>query len=182
MENSESTDNYGPTTLLHRSRSETELALSQAVASVGASGHDTSVCCHCVQDFLAALNRRDLTGKSEGLESGASDALPTADLRFYPAVRSVVGAVSQKARGRRGFPVDPRVRVRRCGLHRSRQSDRRKESRRGHRSVRSRACASGGVFPWFYASAPAIPIRQNSCGRQLSTTRWIDADTAGLIA
>ena len=48
--------------------------------------HRPSGCGHCVQDFLADLDLRDLPGEAAGLESGAGDALPTADLRrFYPA-------------------------------------------------------------------------------------------------
>ena len=39
----------------------------------------------CVQNFLADLDLRDLPGEATGLESGADDTLPTADLRFYPA-------------------------------------------------------------------------------------------------
>ena len=37
----------------------------------------------CVQYFLADL--RDLPGEAAELESGDDEALPTADLRFYPA-------------------------------------------------------------------------------------------------
>ena len=61
---------------------EMEFALSQAVASGGAFEHRPSECGHCVQDFLAELALRDLAGEAAGLESGADDALPTADLRF----------------------------------------------------------------------------------------------------
>ena len=35
--------------------------------------------------FLAELYLGDRPGEAVGLESGADDALPTADLRFYPA-------------------------------------------------------------------------------------------------
>ena len=62
-----------------------EFALSQAVASGGAFEHRTSEGGHGVQDFLAELYLGDRPGEAVGLESGADDALPTADLRFYPA-------------------------------------------------------------------------------------------------
>ena len=42
-------------------------------------------CGHCVQNFLADLDLRDLSGEAAGFELGADDTLPTADLRFYPA-------------------------------------------------------------------------------------------------
>ena len=64
---------------------EMEFALSQAVASGDAFEHRPSECGHCVQDLLAELDLRDLPGEAAGLESGANDALPTTDLRFYPA-------------------------------------------------------------------------------------------------
>ena len=64
---------------------EMEFALSQAVASGDAFEHRPSECGHCVQNFLADLDFRDLPGEAAGLESGADDALPTVDLRFYPA-------------------------------------------------------------------------------------------------
>ena len=62
-----------------------EFALSQAVASGDTFEHRPSECGHCVQDFLADLDLRDLPGEAAGSESGADDALPPADLRFYPA-------------------------------------------------------------------------------------------------
>ena len=62
-----------------------EFALSQAIASGVAFEHGTSECGHCVQNFLTDLNLRDLPGEAAGFELGADDALPTADLRFYPA-------------------------------------------------------------------------------------------------
>ena len=62
-----------------------EFALSQAVASGDTFEHRPSECGHCVQDFLADLDLRDLPGEAAGSESGADDTLPTADLRFYPA-------------------------------------------------------------------------------------------------
>ena len=62
-----------------------EFALSQAVASGDAFEHRPSECGHCVQNFLADLDLRDLPGEAAGLELGADDTLPTADLRFYPA-------------------------------------------------------------------------------------------------
>ena len=62
-----------------------ESALSQAVASGGAFEHRPSECGHCVQNFLAELDLRDLPGEAAGFELGADDTLPTADLRFYPA-------------------------------------------------------------------------------------------------
>ena len=55
------------------------------VASGGAFEHRSSECGHGVQDFLAELDLRDLPGEAAGFELGADDALPTADLRFYPA-------------------------------------------------------------------------------------------------
>ena len=55
------------------------------VASGGAFEHRPSECGHGVQDFLAELDLRDLPGEAAGFELGADDALPTADLRFYPA-------------------------------------------------------------------------------------------------
>ena len=64
---------------------EMEFALSQAVASGDTLEHRPSECSHCVQDFLAELDLRDLPGEAAGLESAADDTLPTADLRFYPA-------------------------------------------------------------------------------------------------
>ena len=64
---------------------EMEFALSQAVASGDTLEHRPSECGHCVQDFLAELDLRDLPGEAAGLESAADDTLPTADLRFYPA-------------------------------------------------------------------------------------------------
>ena len=62
-----------------------EFALSQAVASGDTFEHRPSECGHCVQNFLADLDLRDLPGEAAGSESGADDALPPADLRFYPA-------------------------------------------------------------------------------------------------
>ena len=62
-----------------------EFALSQAVASGDTFEHRPSECGHCVQDFLADLDLRDLPGEAAGFELGADDTLPTADLRFYPA-------------------------------------------------------------------------------------------------
>ena len=64
---------------------EMEFALSQAVASGDTFEHRPSECGHCVQDFLADLDLRDLPGEAAGFELGADDTLPTADLRFYPA-------------------------------------------------------------------------------------------------
>ena len=64
---------------------EMEFPLSQAVASGDAFEHRPSECGHCVQNFLAELDLRDLPGEAAGFELGADDALPTADLRFYPA-------------------------------------------------------------------------------------------------
>ena len=68
---------------------EMEFALSQAVASGDTFEHRPSECSHCVQDFLADMDLRDLPGEAAGSELGADDALPTADLRFYPAARVV---------------------------------------------------------------------------------------------
>ena len=62
-----------------------EFALSQAIASGDAFEHRPSECGHCVQNFLADLDFRDLPGEAAGFELGADDTLPTADLRFYPA-------------------------------------------------------------------------------------------------
>ena len=64
---------------------EMEFALSQAVASGDAFEHRPSECGHCVQNFLADLDFRDLPGEAAGFELGADDTLPTAALRFYPA-------------------------------------------------------------------------------------------------
>ena len=64
---------------------EIEFALSQAVASGDAFEHRPSECGHCVQNFLADLDLRDLPGEAAGFELGADDTLPTADLCFYPA-------------------------------------------------------------------------------------------------
>ena len=61
------------------------VAIVQAVASGDAFEHGPSECGHCVQNFLADLDLRDLPGEAAGFELGADDALPTADLRFYPA-------------------------------------------------------------------------------------------------
>ena len=184
-----------------------EFSLSQAVASGDTFEHRPSECGHCVQNFLADLDLRDLPGEAAGFELGADDALPTADLRFYPAApvvpcgrlpghaavaadlgnmaipngwiprrlrtdhcvlwrrynhiqglpipfpqqipcrRPIIGAVSQKARDRGGYRVDPGARARRCCLQRHRESDRRKQSYRYGGPVRGGACASGGVFP-----------------------------------
>ena len=68
---------------------EMEFALSQAIASGNAFEHGTSECGHCVQNFLADLDLRDLPGEAARFELGADDALPPADLRFYPAARVV---------------------------------------------------------------------------------------------
>ena len=57
---------------------EMEFALSQAVASGDTFEHRPSECGHCVQDFLADLDLRDLPGEAAGSESGADDALPPA--------------------------------------------------------------------------------------------------------
>ena len=64
---------------------EMEFALSQAIASGDTFEHRPSECGHCVQDFLADLDLRDLPGEAAGFELGSDDALPTADLCFYPA-------------------------------------------------------------------------------------------------
>ena len=58
--------------------SKTESALSQAVASGDAFEHRPSECGHCVQDFLAEFDLRDLPGEVAGFESEADDTLPTA--------------------------------------------------------------------------------------------------------
>ena len=63
---------------------EMEFALSQAVASGDAFEHRPSECGHCVQNFLADLDFRDLPGEAAEFELGADDTPPTADLRFYP--------------------------------------------------------------------------------------------------
>ena len=64
---------------------EMEFALSQAVASGDALEHRPPECGHCVQNFLADLDLRDLPGEAARFELGADHALPTTDLRFYPA-------------------------------------------------------------------------------------------------
>ena len=57
---------------------ETEFSLSQAVASGDAFEHRPSERGHCVQDFSAELDLRDLPGEAAEFEFGADDALPTA--------------------------------------------------------------------------------------------------------
>ena len=52
---------------------EMEFALSQAVASGDAFEHRPSECGHCVQNFLAALDFRDLPGEAAGFELGRFD-------------------------------------------------------------------------------------------------------------
>ncbi len=71
--------------LVARIGMETEFSLSQAVASGDAFEHRASERGHCVEDFSAELNLRDLPGEAAGFEFGADDALPTAHLRFYSA-------------------------------------------------------------------------------------------------
>ena len=61
----------------------------KAVASGDAFEHRPSECGHCVQHFLAESDLRDLPGELGGLESGADDALPAADLRCHPATSIV---------------------------------------------------------------------------------------------
>ena len=58
-----------------------EFALSQAVASGVAFEHRLSECGHCVQNFLADLNLRDLPGEAAGFEVGADHALPRGRVR-----------------------------------------------------------------------------------------------------
>ncbi len=77
--------NLAPDSVVAWIGAEMEFALSQAVASGDTFEHRPSECGHCVQDFLADLDLRDLPGEAAGSESGADDALPPADLRFYPA-------------------------------------------------------------------------------------------------
>ena len=67
-----------------------EFALSQAVASGDALEHRPPECGHCVQNFLADLDLRDLPGEAARFELGADHALPTTDLRFYPAALVVL--------------------------------------------------------------------------------------------
>ena len=74
-----------PMSLVARIGMETEFSLSQAVASGDAFEHRPSERGHCVEDFSAELNLRDLPGEAAGFEFGADDALPTAHLRFYSA-------------------------------------------------------------------------------------------------
>ena len=62
-----------------------KFARSQAVASGDAFEHRPPECGHCVQNFLADLDLRDLPGEAARFELGADHALPTTDLRFYPA-------------------------------------------------------------------------------------------------
>ena len=71
--------------LVARIGTQTEFSLSQAVASGDAFEHRPSERGHCVQDFSAELDLRDLPGEAAGFEFGADDALPTAHLRFYSA-------------------------------------------------------------------------------------------------
>ena len=56
---------------------EMEFALSQAIASGDAFEHRPSECGHCVPNFLAELDLRDLPGEAAGFELGADDTLPT---------------------------------------------------------------------------------------------------------
>ena len=185
---------------------EMEFARSQAVASGDAFEHRPPECGHCVQNFLADLDLRDLPGEAARFELGADHALSTTDLRFYPAAlvvpcghlpghaavaadlgnmaipngwiprrlrsdhrvfwrrynhiqglpiplpqhipyrRSILGAVSQKARGR-SIELIQEPGVRRCCLQPHRESDRRKQSHRWPGPARGGVCASGGVFP-----------------------------------
>ena len=76
-----------------------EFALSQAVASGDTFEHRPSGCGHCVQNFLAELDFRDLPGEAAGFELGAGDALRKVDLGFYPVA------------------LAPPVTWRRCALH-----------------------------------------------------------------
>ena len=73
---------------------ETEFSLSQAVASGDAFEHRPSERGHCVEDFSAELNLRDLPGEAAGFEFGADDALPTTNDRIFfgmiHATRSMV--------------------------------------------------------------------------------------------
>ena len=71
--------------LLHGSERRWNSPFPQAVASGDAFEHRPSECGHCVPNFLADLDFRDLPGEAAGFELGADDTLPTADLRFYPA-------------------------------------------------------------------------------------------------
>ena len=73
------------TALLHGSGRRSKFARSQAVASGDAFEHRPPECGHCVQNFLADLDLRDLPGEAARFELGADHALPTTDLRFYPA-------------------------------------------------------------------------------------------------
>ena len=86
-----------------------EFALSQAVASGDAFEPRPSECGHCVQNFLADRDFRDLPGEAAGFELGADHALPTADLRFYPAALVVypVAACSGRSHGSRSGPAIP---------------------------------------------------------------------------
>ena len=63
--------------LLHGSERRWNSPFPQAVASGDAFEHRPSECGHCVQDFLAELDLRDLPGEAAGSESGADDVLPT---------------------------------------------------------------------------------------------------------
>ena len=84
---------------------EMEFALSQAVASGDAFDHRPSECGHCVQNFPADLDFRDLPGEAAGFELGADDTLPTADLRFYPV--ALVVPFQDKTGSGIGFAVGP---------------------------------------------------------------------------
>ena len=63
---------------------ETEFSLSQAVASGDAFEHRPSERGHCVQNFSAELDLRDLPGEAAEFEFGASirSSLATHDLSF----------------------------------------------------------------------------------------------------
>ena len=77
----ENADDYRPAAFLHGSGAETELALSQPAASGGTSKYGPAEVGRCVQDFVAALDLRDLPGEAAGLESETDDTLPMAHLR-----------------------------------------------------------------------------------------------------
>ena len=59
-----------------------EFALSQAVASGDTFEHRPSECGHCVRDFLADLDLRDLPGEAAGSESGADGRSSTGRSAF----------------------------------------------------------------------------------------------------
>ena len=73
-----------PRALLHGSGRRWNSPFSQAVASGDTLEHRPSECGHCVQNFLADLDLRDLPGEAgTDWSLRPMTTLPTADLRFF---------------------------------------------------------------------------------------------------